>query len=389
MRRTKSDTRTNTLIQRQPQQPVTNKDDEGWTSASSVNETPEKQSPSESPKLVQSLSQPALNTLPLQFSQQVSLEEKTPKPSTSSGFSFTTDNTLSKPFNDIKFTSSNNHNLRNDNSSMNNDNNDFNKNSIKVNHNITNVSNSPKPLSITSSRSNSSSKPPPSIRKVATSSHAPLAQVDTKTVAQAHLTDPIMRSPSIKSPQLSIPQRENSSFSLQDNLASKLGPSYSSSFNNVTSPSFINNYNNNYFSQFSRSPKSHLVISNFTPSGSSDLPPTPTYSKLISNPYLTTSHSAVRTFFNPQKDSLERCTRYGKFDPPPKWFEPVKNNQHPFFHPRKSNVGNKKRPQSMIIDGDNRLFQKLNQNNKNRNSVGQHLSSAVVTPFNRVWSGIN
>ncbi|TIA93258.1 hypothetical protein E3P81_01070 [Wallemia ichthyophaga] len=275
-------------------------EDEGWTSASSTNETPEK-SPSESPRLTQSQSQPDLSSLPGQLKRLnlvnvggngCNVEDpeesdvNTPKPSSSYSF--------------------------------------------------TNVP--PRPSSITST---TSSKAPPSVFKMS----SPLAQVDTKTVA--HAAD----SPT-----------NTSTTNLQDNLAAKLG--YKSSLGAIS--------RQNIGTPALRTPpaKSHLVISNFTPAGSQDLPPTPTYSRLTTYSNLKSSHTALRTFFHPQKDSLERCGRYGKFDPPPKWFEPVKNNHHPFFHPRKPNqLRNLPRPKSMHPESTPKLSP-----GSTRSSFGQAIS---------------
>lgn len=288
-------------------------EDEGWTSASSTNETPEK-SPSESPRLTQSQSQPDLSSLPGQLKRLnlvnvggngCNVEDpeesdvNTPKPSSSYSF--------------------------------------------------TNVP--PRPSSITST---TSSKAPPSVFKMS----SPLAQVDTKTVA--HAAD----SPT-----------NTSTTNLQDNLAAKLG--YKSSLGAIS--------RQNIGTPALRTPpaKSHLVISNFTPAGSQDLPPTPTYSRLTTYSNLKSSHTALRTFFHPQKDSLERCGRYGKFDPPPKWFEPVKNNHHPFFHPRKPNqLRNLPRPKSMHPESTPKLSP-----GSTRSSFGQAISGVVSkNPINRVFS---
>lgn len=282
-------------------------EDEGWTSASSANETPEK-SPSESPRLTQSQSQPDLSSLPSQLKQlsvqpnEAEVEDlQTPKPSSSYAFNAP-----------------------------------------------------PRPLSITST---TSSKAPPSVFKMT----SPLASVDTKTVA--HAAD--------------SPQHSLSTTNLQDNLAAKLG--YTSSLGAIT------RQNTSTPTTQTAPAKSHLVISNFTPAGSQDLPPTPTYSKLSSNPNLLGSHTALRTFFHPQKDSLERCARNGKFDPPPKWFEPVKNNQHPFFHPRKPNQQRSMthpRPKSMIAENTSK-----SSPSSTRNSIGQAISGVVTkNPINRVFS---
>lgn len=283
-------------------------EDEGWTSASSTNETPEK-SPSESPRLTQSQSQPDLSSLPSQL-KQLNMS------STHANDAEPEDVNTPKPSSSYSFTSA-----------------------------------PPRPLSITST---TSSKAPPSVFKMS----SPLAQVDTHTVA--HAAD---------SPN------HTSSTNLQDNLAAKLG--YTSSLG------AISRQNNSTPTLQSPPAKSHLIISNFTPAGSQDLPPTPTYAKLTTHSNLKSSHTALRTFFHPQKDSLERCARYGKFDPPPKWFEPVKNNHHPFFHPRKPNQQrNVPRPKSMLAETTPKLSP-----GSTRSSIGQAISGVVSrNPINRVFS---
>ena len=287
-------------------------EDEGWTSASSTNETPER-SPSQSPRLTQSQSQPDLSNLPRQL-KQLNMESVDASHDDAADDALSDVNTP-KPSSSYCFNAP------------------------------------PRPLSITST---CSSKAPPSVFKMS----SPLAQVDTQTVA--HAAD---------SPN------HGSSTNLQSNLAAKLG--FTSSIGAIS--------RQNTSTPTLRSPpaKSHLVISNFTPAGSQDLPPTPTYSKLTSNANLKSSHTALRTFFHPQKESLERCARYGQFDPPPKWFEGVKNNQHPFFHPRKPHQQrNLPRPKSMLAEATPKLSP-----GSTRSSIGQAISGVVSkNPINRVFS---